>query len=84
MKLNNDAALQVVEMFVNTRGVGLAEAFAKTCEEIHGLPPDRRYFVICCVLCYSFFCVCFCVFSVSFCVLVVFFVFFVVFFLWYI
>ncbi|CAM9692829.1 unnamed protein product [Laminaria digitata] len=42
VKLNNEAALQVVEMFVNTRGVGLAEAFVKTCKETHGLPPDRR------------------------------------------
>lgn len=41
-KLDVDAALEVVEMYINTRGVGLAEAFEKKCREEHGLAPNRR------------------------------------------
>ena len=51
VNFGNDAALLVVEMFINTRGVGLAEAFAKTCKETYGLPPNRRYVIHCFVPC---------------------------------
>lgn len=42
-RLDNDAALQIVEMYINTRGVGLAEAFESKCRKDYGLPPDRRW-----------------------------------------
>lgn len=42
-KLDNDAALQIVNMYINTRGVGLAEAFEHKCRNQYGLPADRRY-----------------------------------------
>lgn len=38
-----ETALEVVEMYINTRGVGLAEAFEEKCREEHGLPPNRRW-----------------------------------------
>ena len=42
VKLDNKAALLIVEMYINTRGVGLAEAFENKCRTEYGLPPDRR------------------------------------------
>ena len=41
-KVDVETALEVVEMYINTRGVGLAEAFENKCREEHGLPPNRR------------------------------------------
>lgn len=42
VKFDNKAALLIVEMYINTRGVGLAEAFENKCRTEYGLPPDRR------------------------------------------
>ncbi|CAM9188715.1 unnamed protein product [Ectocarpus sp. 4 AP-2014] len=41
-KVDAEAALQVVEMYVNTRGVGLAEAFVQRWTEENGVKPNRR------------------------------------------
>lgn len=41
-KLDAEAALQVVEMYINTRGVGLAEAFVQRWTEENGVKPNRR------------------------------------------
>eukprot|EP00903_Cladosiphon_okamuranus_P021987 g20217.t1 len=41
-RVDVETALEVVKMYINTRGVGLAEAFEKKCREEHGLPPNRR------------------------------------------
>ncbi|CBN74088.1 conserved unknown protein [Ectocarpus siliculosus] len=42
-KVDAEGVLQVVEMYVNTRGVGLAEAFVQRWTEENGVKPNRRH-----------------------------------------